>query len=336
MRNSSDRPGRPRKYRRKKQPGPVKIILRVLFVVFLILSALYLLYRGRTQGAGAIPPLQENSPAGLSVTFLDVGQGDSTLVVCGGEAMLIDGGSPEYSSLLYSVLKSKGISRLRYVAATHPHSDHVGGLPGALSYADADEALCNTAEYDSASFTAFLNALRKKDVPLRIPQAGESFPLGSAEITVLGPLEHNELMNDNSLVFRIRYGDISFLVTGDCQMDEESSLLDAEKAGMLPCPLRSTVLKAGHHGSSDASSFAFLEAVSPAYAVISCGTGEENPFGHPHDRTLKKLEDLDVKILRTDRDGDIRFFTDGAALSVETGKKEPGTGSAETSSSRSD
>ena len=320
MPNSSDRP-RPVKRYGKRRPGPARKILRVVFILFLLLAALFFLYRGSRRGSGGSSALPDSSAERLTVTFLDVGQGDSTLLTCGGEAMLIDGGSPERSSLIYSVLEKEGITHLKYIAATHPHSDHAGGLAGALSYAGADEALCSEREYDSAAFSSFLRALKINGVPLRVPEAGERLSLGGAEITVLGPLDNNELMNNNSLVFRIRYGDISFLITGDCQMDEEASLLSAEKAGMLPCPLKSSVLKVGHHGSSDASSFDFLEAVSPSYAVISCGTGEENPFGHPHERTLRKLEDLDVHILRTDLDGDIRFVTDGTALTAETSGK---------------
>ena len=325
MPNSSKRSARRGRKKTKQR------ILRWLVILSLLCAACFFLYRERRNSASSYPALPADAVPGISVTFLDVGQGDSTLIVCDGEAMLIDGGTPEHSSLLYSVLRREGIRSLRCVAATHPHIDHAGGLPGALQAARAQDALCCTTEYPSSAFSAFKRALEEQNTTLRVPAPGETFLLGSAAVTVLGPLEENEEMNNNSLVFRIRYGEISFLITGDCQAEEELSLLAAEKAGFLPGEstngngaLRSTVLKVGHHGSSDASSREFLEAVSPAYAVISCGSGEENPYGHPHARTLEKLEERNVKIYRTDKDKDIRFLSNGHALTVLTGDAAAG------------
>ena len=240
---------------------------------------------------------------GMEITFLDVGEGDAILVTADGESMLVDGGLPECSDLIYTVLKNRELDHLRYVVCTHPHSDHAGGLSGALRYATVDEAFCCAPEYDSRSFDSFVKALEKQGVELQIPQAGRQLQLGAAVITVISPSRHYEELNDNSLVLRIDYGRTSVLLAGDAGYQAELDMMDSDY------PLRADILKVGHHGSGSSSYYYFLDAVEPEYAVISVGRDNEN--GHPSQNVLDKLEKLGAEVFRTDTDGDITFISDG-------------------------
>ena len=246
---------------------------------------------------------------GMEVTFLDVGEGDSILVIADGEAMLVDGGLPEYSDFLYAYLKNRELDHLRYVVCTHPHADHVGGLSGALRYATAEEAFCSTTEYDSRSFESFLKILREQGVELRVPEIGSKFNLGAAEITVISPAREYEELNDSSLVLRIDYGSTSVLLTADAGYDAELDMMDSEYS------LKADLLKVGHHGSGSSSYFYFLDEVMPEYAVISVGKDNEN--GHPSQNVLDKLEKLGAEIYRTDTDGTVTFISDGKSIRPE-------------------
>ncbi len=250
----------------------------------------------------------------LEVHFLDVGQADSALLLCDGESLLIDGGNSEDSSLLYSYLRNRGVKRLDYIIATHPHEDHVGGIAGALSYVrEVGTAYSPVAEDENYFFKRMTSKLREFGVGLTVPAVGDSFRLGGAKVTFLGPVELTDDVNQNSLVCRVDYGEVSFLFTGDAEKPAEKMMLDAGEN------LSATVLKVGHHGSSNSTCYEFLRAVNPLYSVISCE--RNNDYGHPDDRLLSRLNDAGTNILRTDRNGHIVFTTDGSLLSVETEKE---------------
>lgn len=233
----------------------------------------------------------------LELHFIDVGQGDAALILCEGHAMLIDGGTSKNSNRIYTYLQKHHVDHLDYIIATHPHDDHVGGLAGALNAAQADRALCSVSTAEGRAFESFLKYLDLQGTEIEIPIAGESFSLGSAFFTVLGPTRESENMNDNSLVLHLQYGTFSALLTGDAETGEEQDLLSSA------ADLKSDLLKVGHHGSSNASSEAFLSAVSPKIAVISCG--KDNEYGHPAEQTLTRLKLVGSEILRTDQSGDI-------------------------------
>ena len=247
----------------------------------------------------------------FEVHFLNVGQADAALVVCDGQAMLIDGGNVADSRLIYSYLKSHTVDRLAYVVCTHPHEDHVGGLAGALNYAKAEHALCSVTAFDSKPFRDFIQYLEKQGVTLTVPNCGDSFPLGSATVQVLGPVRPLESVNDASLVLRIVYGETSFLFTGDAGREEEADILAAG------CSLASTVLKVGHHGSASSTTYPFLREVMPKYAVISVG---ENKYGHPTEDTLSRLRDADATVFRTDMQGNIICRSDGKTVTVSVSR----------------
>ncbi len=255
-----------------------------------------------------------NLPEGsyFEVHFLDVGQGDASLVLCDGEAMLIDGGNAEESSFIYTYLKNHEITHLKYIIGTHPDADHIGGLSGALNYADAEIAYCSDLEYDTATFYNFKKYLTQNGITLEVPKAGTELTLGSATGIIIGPVSEEAEGNNNSLVIRLEYGNTSFLFTGDAEWQEEKEILDAGYE------LRSTVLKVGHHGSSHSSSNDFIEAVWPDYGVISAG--KDNRYGHPHQSLLNRMEYNDVLLFRTDLQGNILCTSDGQEVSFSVEK----------------
>ena len=239
--------------------------------------------------------------------MIDVGQADASLILCDGKAMLIDGGNSEDSSLIYSHLKNQNISHLDYIIATHGHEDHVGGLSGALNYATVGTAYCSVDRYDSEAFEDFVKYLGKQNKTITIPSPGDTFKLGSASVQIVGIDGTATDHNDSSIVLRVVYGETSFLFTGDAEREAEQTILSSGYE------LESTVLKVGHHGSENSTSYVFLREVAPKYGVIS--VGENNSYGHPTEEALSRLRDADVSVYRTDLQGTIVCVSDGKNVS---------------------
>ena len=248
----------------------------------------------------------------LTVTWLDVGQGDAAVIQCGGQSMLIDGGKPEKSSYIYAWLQQHGLSYLDVIVATHVDADHIGGLSGALNYASVGTAYCPETTGTTETFQSFVKYLAQRGKQITVPTAGETFALGGAQIQILGPLHRAEDSNDNSIVLKVSFGATSFLFTGDAERAEEQDLLNAG------VNLQSTVLKVGHHGSDTSTSYPFLRAVAPQYAVISVGAG--NSYGHPTEAVLSRLRDAGVTTFRTDMQGEITAVSDGQTINFSTAK----------------
>ncbi len=248
----------------------------------------------------------------FQIDFIDVGQGDAALVQCDGHYMLVDGGNSKKSDLIYSYLKQRQITYLDYIVATHADADHVGGLAGALNYAKAGKAFCTVLDHDTKAFKSFVKYLSKQGKSIMVPTCGQSFSLGGASITVVGPVKMSSDSNNNSIVLRIVYGNTSFLLTGDAEEAEEKDIIRNTPG------IQSTVLKVAHHGSDASTSSQFLKSVAPKYAVISVGA--DNTYGHPAENTLSSLRAAGVQTFRTDIQGHIICTSDGKKVSFQPQK----------------
>ena len=201
----------------------------------------------------------------LTVRFLDVGQGDSILLSCGEDTMLIDGGPVEEGQFLVSRLNRLDVTELTYVVNTHPDEDHCGGLAAVLAKYPAEHVYSSVTEYTTKVFSNVVKYTEEQGRQIGVPQTGTRWSLGSAAVTVIGPVQEYPDPNNGSLVLRVDYGGTSFLFTGDMEQKAEGDLLESG------ADVHADVLKAGHHGSPTSSSKAFLTAVQPSVAVISVG-----------------------------------------------------------------
>lgn len=300
-----------KKFRKTIFPVIVLILLAVAVYFFPELKPILL-----PEPQTAFPEVPE--PAGeLTVHYIDVGQADCTLLECGGQTMLIDGGNVDDSSLVAAYLKEQGIEHLDYMVCTHPHEDHVGGLSGPLNTCTVGQVFAPVTEYDSVPFEYFLKYTAGQGLEVTVPEADSSFLLGEARVIVLGPRKTYEEPNDTSIVLRVDHGENSFLFTGDMETAAEEDLLAAG------CDLDVDVLKVGHHGSSTSSSYLFLREVMPEYGVISCGA--ENTYGHPHEEVSSRLYDAGVTVYRTDEQGTVVATSDGTEIRFATEKNVPPT-----------
>jgi len=182
----------------------------------------------------------------------------------------------------------------------------VGGLPGALKYAKAGTVFSPVLKYDSDIFNSFVKVVKAQKNKLILPSTGQTYKLGDAEFTILGPVFEYEETNNTSIVLKLSYGGASFLFTGDAEKESEEDIV--ESGADLKC----TVLKVGHHGSNTSSSYRFIYEASPQVGIISCG--KNNSYGHPNRETLDILEDADVDVYRTDQCGTIICRTDGVNM----------------------
>jgi competence protein ComEC len=267
-------------------------------------------------------------PTHLAVTVLDVGQGDSILIQSpGGRAMLIDGGGEVGPARggwdvgrmrVVPALRRAGVRRLDVVVLTHPHEDHVGGLPAVLENFPVGLVLDPGVSHPSPSYVRLLKMVEAGRIPYRAARAGMRIDLGAgAVVTILHPPEPiptlpGDQVNAGSVVARLAFGITSMIFTGDAEASVERYLLDR---GMVEA---SQVLKVGHHGSRTSTTPIFVDAVRPRDAVISAGA--DNSFGHPHAVTLQTLAAAGVRVWRTDLDGAVRLESNGMTWRITTGR----------------
>lgn len=265
------------------------------------------------QLAARLSPPAADLPVAASVTvhFIDVGQGDAALIQCSpGGTLLIDGGPGLASDRLINYLAGQAVETVDLLVVTHPHEDHIGGLPDVFAQLVVKQVVDSGVTHTTRAYDAYWDALQheKRASGCSYHKAdGQRISLAAnVALTVLGPVGPMDSINNSSIVARLDFGQSSFLFMGDALYEAETALLDR---GVR---LAADVLKVSRHGSYTSTSVKFLDAVDPAFAVISAGA--DNPYGHPHDQTLVRLGRVGAAIHRTDQDGHVVFQTDGRTI----------------------
>jgi competence protein ComEC len=250
------------------------------------------------------------------VVVLDVGQGDSILIITpGGKTALVDAGEPGDGKIVLAALKKYGVDHIDLFVATHAHADHIGAADEVIRSVPVAHVLYSGVPNTTKNYEDFLKAVDEKKLDLIRAEPGQTFELGGgAVMRVLAPIQPlfkkedlrsggNE-PNANSVVTRLDYGAFSILLTGDAEEQTERERLMKNGAN-----IHATVLKVGHHGSKYATSEEFLKRGEFKYAVISAGA--DNRYGHPSQEALDRLKAAGVKIYRTDFEGEIVISTRG-------------------------
>jgi len=270
-------------------------------IIIIIFSIFWGLYSNELGNTYSVPVNGE-----LKVYFLDVGQADSILITNNNEYMLIDAGNNEDGALLVNYFKNLNITSFKYLVGTHPHEDHIGGLDDIINNFSINTIYLPDAITTTKTFTDILDSMDSKSLEYDIPNIGDTFTLGDATLEVLYTGTDTSDLNNTSIVFRLDFGDTSFLFTGDATDKTEELILNKN--------INVDILKVGHHGSKYSTTNEFLDKVNPKYAIIS--VGNPNSYGHPNTETLTKLNNKNIEIHRTDKEGTIVVSTDGTDINI--------------------
>ena len=249
----------------------------------------------------------------LKVYYVDVGQGDCTVIeLPNDEIMMIDSGENGYEEMVIDFLDSINVKKIDYLIATHPHSDHIGGMAEVIDEYDIGKIYMPDVVHTSQTFKNMLLEIEKKNLSINKASRGKTifeYPDFSAKI--LSPVSDDyEDLNNYSAVVKLSYKDNSFLFCGDVEKEVEEELL------MIGEDIDCDVIKVAHHGSSTSSTYNFLEQSGFDMAVISCGA--DNDYGHPYDVVLKRINKFTNKVYRTDKSGNITILSDGKTLKALT------------------
>lgn len=245
----------------------------------------------------------------LRVHFIDVDQGDSTFIQFpNGKTSLIDAGTRKAGDKVVNYLNDLGIKKIDYLIGTHPHEDHIGGLPKVIKNFDIDKVYMPDKTSNTLIFEELLMEIKKKDLKITLGKGKDIImDEGKLKYSILAPNRDDySIINDFSIVTKIEYMDNSIIIAGDAEKDSEKDMIDKGY------DLKSDILRIGHHGGSTSSIKEFLDRVDPDYSIISVGKG--NSYGHPHKETLNRLNKIGTQIMRTDQLGDIVLISDGKEL----------------------
>lgn len=263
-------------------------------------------------------PVSQPAPNGeaiealLKVHYIDVGQGDATLLEFDGHAILIDAGNWK-STEAVDYLKEIGIADIDIAVGTHPDADHIGQLAQVIGEFNVEEVWLPGNPSTSNTYLNVLQTIEASGTDYYEPRAGEVFDVGKMRIDVLYPKELTGDANAESVSIKLTYGDIRFVFTGDAGVKEESLMIGSG------ADLKAEILHLGHHGSNTSTSSAFLEAVAPEIAIYSAGA--DNSYGHPHAEVIAAVENAGAAVYGTDVNGTIIVETDGRAYKVVTSRE---------------
>lgn len=247
--------------------------------------------------------------ATVTVTFIDVGQGDSVFIDDGSWEVLIDAGTADMGALVSDYIKPYVDGDLDLVVATHAHADHVGGLARVLADYQVDEIIDSGDKADSKAWTNYCNAAVSEPGCKFVPDGDMTFSMANgASISIIEALDGDKNPNNDSVAALFTYGAVKVLLTGDDEASAEAVL--AKKVGDVD------VFKAAHHGSRTANTMTLLNAVKPEYVVVSCGA--DNTYGHPHLAALQNFAAIGATAYSTEKSGTVIMTTDGLTYSFNT------------------
>ena len=248
---------------------------------------------GSSQSANSLTVNKVQNPSDAEIHFIDTGNSDAILIKKDGEYAMIDGGDNDDENLVVNYLKNQNVDKLKYLFATHPDADHIGGLDAVVDNIEIENVFVSNGDANTKTYRDFITAMANKGLNPSVPLLNSEFKLGDATFKVIS-VANTKNPNNNSLVLLFTNQDDRILLMGDAEKEIEETLLNIGKVDLL---------KVGHHGSKTSSSIEFINEINPKYSIIS--VGKNNRYGHPNDSVLGNLNNS--KIYRTDQDGSIEI-----------------------------
>lgn len=291
---------------KRKRSINSKAVTGIILLIIAVVSAVFVRFTGESDKVFEAVGLRNTELSGrdkMYVSFIDVGQGNCTLLKCGDKAILVDSGEVGAAQTVINYIKNQNIKTLDCVLVTHPHSDHMGAMTKLLYEFKIKDVIMPEIPEEiiptSKTYEKFLVAVSENAENVIAAKPDETFSYGEMKMEIFAPLRDYDDLNDMSAVTRINYGDTSVMFTGDATATVEKDLLKKN------IDYSATILNVGHHGSKTSTSKSWLKAVDPEYAVICCGLN--NDYGHPHQSVVNRLEEFGIKTYRTDLLGTIVF-----------------------------
>lgn len=291
---------------KRKRSINSKAVTGIILLIIAVVSAVFVRFTGESDKVFEAVGLRNTELSDrdkMYVSFIDVGQGNCTLLKCGDKAILVDSGEVGAAQTVINYIKNQNIKTLDCVLVTHPHSDHMGAMTKLLYEFKIKDVIMPEIPEEiiptSKTYEKFLVAVSENAENVIAAKPDETFSYGEMKMEIFAPLRDYDDLNDMSAVTRISYGDTSVMFTGDATATVEKDLLKKK------IDYSATILSVGHHGSKTSSSEKWLKAVDPKYAVICCGLN--NDYGHPHQSVVNRLEEFGIKTYRTDLLGTIVF-----------------------------
>lgn len=288
-----------------------KLKNKPLFLILVLLGILYLAYSVVYKNSGSPSSILIHDQ--LKVHFIDVGQGDATLLMGPDFTILVDAGRHDKNDVV-PYLKEQNVQYIDLLIGTHPHADHIGQFPQVLEYYQVYEVWLSGDLHTTLSFERALDAIENTDAKYNEPRANETYSFGSAKIEIIHPKNIKGDLNNGSIVLKLRFDKLLFLFTGDAELNAEHEILERGH------DLKAHILKVGHHGSNSSTSELFLKKIDPKVAIYSAA--QDNSYGHPHPNVIDRLQRAGVDIYGTDVNGTIVLTTDGNAYEIEVSKSE--------------
>lgn len=298
-----------------------------MMLVVVVIAGAFTFYqscrRETTETPQPAPPGEIVTEGRLVIYALDVGQGDGLLVITPQrKAVLIDAGTAQAGDEIAAALQRYGVQSLDLVIASHPHADHIGSMKRVIDRIPVKNFLDSGQSHTSATYERMLKAIQDKKIRFLKARSGQTFDLDSGvRIEVLNPAENliteirsgGSVLNANSVVVRLSYGDFAMIFTGDAEFETEVEMM--KRGGTL----RAQVLKIGHHGSRHATSGKFIDTTGAQAAIISCSG--DNKYGHPSPAVLDRLREKKVQVYRTDLHGEIVIASDGKTFEIRPSRE---------------